>query len=183
MAKALLNPSRIRILNALSEGPASPKQLATIIGKSLSIASYHLEVLREADCVALEPEQEGLVADRLYELTPGATPTRRLGQPAFDPERSPVGPGHPSASVLQRIVEAGSGGLPGAFDARQGDHLSCISIVLDRQGQQEVSAAIGDALDRVASAHAQSMERLAKAGGKGVDATVAMASFETPRVA
>jgi hypothetical protein len=174
LVRALLNPTRIRILDAVAEGPASARQLAAKLEASLGVVSYHVGVLRETGCIQpVEGAHSGHGLECSYELAPVATPTRRLAQP-------PVAPsvlGHPSAAALRAIVERGTGLAASTLGAREEDHLSCSSIVLDRQGWQEVSAAIGSALDRVSVAHEESTRRLAGTDEKGIPATVALAHF------
>lgn len=181
LVRALLNPMRIRILDAVAESPASTRQLADRLGEGLSVVSYHVGVLRETGCVQpVQAEQENPGDELTYELTPPATPTRRL------PPRqaTPSVLGHPSAAALRTIVKRGTDGLEtGTLSGGPGDHLSCVSIVLDQQGWQEVSAAIGSALDRVSVAHEESTKRLSDTDEEGISATVAVASFESPRAA
>jgi len=145
------------------------------------VISYHVAVLQETGCIQpAQTEQAGSGEDRTYELAPAATPTRRLAQ------RQAVSSavGHPSAATLRTIVGRGTGRLEmGPLGEGRGDHLSCSSIVLDRQGWREVSEAIGDALDRVSIAHEESIRRLADTDEERISATVALASFESPGAA
>lgn len=181
LARALLNPTRIRILDAVAEGPAGARQLAAMLGERPGVISYHVAVLRETGCI--QPARAGQAGpddEHLYELAPQAVPTRRLAQR----QASPSFVGHPSAAALRTIVGRGAGGLAmGTLGEGSGDHLSCFSIVLDRQGWQEVSAAVGDALDRISLAHEESTRRLAGTDEERISATVAVASFESPGAA
>jgi DNA-binding transcriptional ArsR family regulator len=54
--KALAHPLRFRILVALNEGPASPKELADRFGERLQNVSYHVSMLRRLDCIELVSE-------------------------------------------------------------------------------------------------------------------------------
>jgi helix-turn-helix protein len=177
LVRALLNSTRIRILDAVAKCPASVRQLAATLDESPGVVSYHVGVLRETGC--LQPtmgEQAGPGAECIYELAPLATPTRRLAQQ----QASSSVISHPSAAILRMIVDKGTDDLEvGPLTGRNRDHLSCFSIVLDRQGWREVSAAIGNALDRVSIVHEESARRLAETDEEGISATVAVASFES----
>jgi regulatory ArsR family protein len=177
LVRALLNPTRIRILDLVAEGPATPRQLAAALGQSIGVVSYHLEVLRTMGCIQLAKSNAG---ERPVELAPPAIPTRRLALP----QRSQSPSGHPSAAVLRAILGRGVANLgTGSLGEPRGEQLSCISVVLDRQGWHEVTTAIGDALDRVAIAYEESTARLADTEEVGIDATVAVASFGSRRAA
>ena len=56
--KALGNPSRLVIVDALQDGPKNVNELAKIIGASLATTSRHIASLREAGILA-EGERRG----------------------------------------------------------------------------------------------------------------------------
>jgi len=156
LVRALGNPMRIRILDMIAEGAASPNRLAESLGERPSVVGYHVQVLRATGCVQqVLPEQSGSAGERSYELTPEATPTRhmapaRLVRSGFD---------HPSAAVVQAIVERDMPN-PGTDIFGDGkDQLSCASIVVDAQGWREISAAIAEALNRISTAHEKTATR------------------------
>src|SRR3954468_9040127 len=53
IAKALAHPLRARILHRLGERVASPGELATELGASLGVVSYHVRMLRHYGLVEL----------------------------------------------------------------------------------------------------------------------------------
>jgi DNA-binding transcriptional ArsR family regulator len=177
LVRALLNPMRIRIFDAIAESPASPAQLATALEESLGIVSYHVGVMRTTGC--LQPVGAGRTRRGhkcVYELTPLAAPARSR----LSPRRSaPPSLGHPSASTLRAIVEREVAGLepPGE---RRADRLGCMSMALDRRGMQQVTAAIAGALDQVTVAQEESAKRLAGGEEEAIEATIALASFKSP---
>jgi DNA-binding transcriptional ArsR family regulator len=177
LVRALLNPMRIRIFDAVAEGPASPRQLASALGENLGVVSYHVGVMRTTGC--LQPVGAGRLrrGDQcVYELTPLASPARnrisprRLAPPPLE---------HPSASALRALVEREVTGLSGPGE-RRGDRLGCMSIALDRRGMQQVSAAIAGALNQVSIAQEESAKRLASTGEKAIETTIALATFRSP---
>lgn len=53
MQRALAHPVRARILTELEKRPASPSQLADVVGESVGVVSYHVRVLTEAGLAEL----------------------------------------------------------------------------------------------------------------------------------
>lgn len=53
MAKAESNPVRFAILNILRQRVASPNELSKELGVSMSLASNHVKVLKDYDCIEL----------------------------------------------------------------------------------------------------------------------------------
>jgi DNA-binding transcriptional ArsR family regulator len=53
LVKALTHDLRVQILEILNERIASPKELAAELGEGLPQVSYHVNVLREYDCIEL----------------------------------------------------------------------------------------------------------------------------------
>lgn len=51
--RALAHPARAQILAELRRGPASPSQLAGVVGTSVAVASYHVRMLVEAGLAEL----------------------------------------------------------------------------------------------------------------------------------
>jgi DNA-binding transcriptional ArsR family regulator len=177
VVKALASPTRIRILDAIANGPATLAELSARIGEAPSVIRYHLRVLRATGCVRLTEDAPVRTVDRPYELAPSARPTRRVARPPV-PES---GPGHPPVSVVKSMLEQGRGRSGEDLFGERRDQLSCASIVVDRQGWQEISTAIGEALDRISTAHDRSAERLSTEGaGESIEATIAVATFESP---
>lgn len=180
LVRALLNPMRIRIFDLILEAPASPHRLAAMLEEDPGVVSYHVGILRTTGCVRPVAGARPRRGDHcVYELTPLALPARRRVS-----RRHPVPPtlGHPSASALRAIVEREAVGLgPGVLSERRGDRLGCMSIALDREGLQQVSAAIAGALDQVSLAQEESAKRLAGTGEQAINTTIAVASFKSPR--
>jgi hypothetical protein len=177
LARALLNPMRIRIFDAVAEGPANPSQLATKLDESLGVVAYHVGVMRVTGCL----QRVGAAGPRrgdqcVYELTPLALPVRRrISQQRIAPSAL----GHPSAGALRAIVDREITGL-GAPGERREDRLGCMSMALDRRGLQQVSAAIAGALDQVTIAQEESARRLAGTDEEAIETTIAVASFKSP---
>lgn len=67
LLKALAEPLRLRIVDALRDGPRNVSEIAEALGVELMIASHHLRILRAAGFV--ERSQRGRFA--VYSLRPG----------------------------------------------------------------------------------------------------------------
>ncbi len=177
LVRALASPTRIRILDAIAEGPFSRRELADRTGEKPGVVDYHLEVLRATGCVRLaEPDRVSDTDERRYELSPRARPTRQLAPSRF----LHAGPGHPPASVVRAAIERGMPSTGEDLFGERQSQLGCASMVVDAQGWREIAVAIGEAMDRISAAHEGSTERLNKSDEEGINATIAVASFESP---
>jgi DNA-binding transcriptional ArsR family regulator len=92
-AAALLDPERIRLMDALREAPDSASGLARRLGESRQRLNYHLRVMEEAGLVELEEERpRGNFVERVmrpaarqFVLDPGA-----LGPPPEGASEDPA---------------------------------------------------------------------------------------------
>lgn len=69
LAAAMSHPTRIGVMSALIEGPASPRRLAAELGEPLSNVTYHVNQLRDLGCIELERTERragGRVLERFY---------------------------------------------------------------------------------------------------------------------
>lgn len=64
--KALSDPSRLRIMEQISEKPLTVRQLTDLLPISQPAVSQHLDVLRRAELVAFEPRG----ASNVYRIDP-----------------------------------------------------------------------------------------------------------------
>lgn len=69
LLKALAEPLRLRIIDALREGPRNVTEIAEALGVELMIASHHLSILKNAGFV--ERRKQGRFA--VYKLRPGVS--------------------------------------------------------------------------------------------------------------
>src|ERR687898_521198 len=85
---ALADPARLRVLDALVLGDASPGELGSQLGMSSSLLAHHLGVLEREGIVARHRSQADrrrsylhLVPGSLDDLLPGATGASSAGAP------------------------------------------------------------------------------------------------------
>jgi DNA-binding transcriptional ArsR family regulator len=78
LARARSHPVRGRILDVLTERPASAYQLGEVLGEGSIHVSYHLKVLLELDCARIaKDETERGMAEAFYcATTRGASGSR-----------------------------------------------------------------------------------------------------------
>lgn len=177
VVRALANPTRIRLLEAIADEPAGVRHLGALVGEAPGVVSYHLRVLRATGCVRMaQTDIARRTEDCEYELAPTATPTRRLGRPRL----LHSGPGHPPAAVVQSALDRGAPVRGEDLFGERKHQLGCTSIAVDKRGWQEIAAAVGEAMDKIWTAQERSRERLAEDGGESIEAAVAVAAFESP---
>jgi DNA-binding transcriptional ArsR family regulator len=95
--KALAHPLRVRILSALKDDVRSPGDLAAELEVPLGVASYHVRMLRDYDCVELvrtEPRRGAL--QHFYKAT------------AIGSDMEVLGGGSVDASILGRLRDVRS---------------------------------------------------------------------------
>jgi DNA-binding transcriptional ArsR family regulator len=180
LSRALSNPLRVRIVCALEEGKAAPRDLASDLGEDLVRISYHLAILVRARCirVAVTRRHRGAV-EQIYELTPVAASghvTRR---------HVPAGiRGHASAPILQELMDRGVAALEaGTLDRDEKSRLSCMPLELDAQGWKQVMEIMDETLERVSAVHEASAHRLRGIERAAIAGTIGVASFELPEEA
>lgn len=164
---------RAEILERIGKRPSSARELAEATGEPLSKMTYHTSVLRESGCIrAVNPTCED-VGDRVYEIASLAPEPSRL--PLSDSTQS-----HAISSILRRIVEKGRAALEAGTLVRDDTRLSCESLLLDEQGLREAKAILDEAAARLAATRSATAKRLTENGAKGIQATIALAAFESP---
>jgi len=173
LRRVLSQAVRAEILERIATHPSSARQIAEATGEPVCRIVYHTSVLHETGCIQpLDPDHAD-PGDCVYEVASLMSRPPRL--PLSDSTR-----GHAISSVLRRIVEKGRAALEAGTLNRDGNRLSCHSILLDEQGMQETTAILDEAAERIAAARSATARRLARSGKKGIRATVALAAFESP---
>lgn len=174
--KALSHPLRMRMLTALSDREASPKELSVELGEPLGNVAYHMRMLEELGCIELvrTTPRRGAVEHHYRLIVPptiGADEWARLPQAA----RSAI-----SAATLSEIVQDLVHAQElGTFDRHPARHLSHTTLALDDQGWAELSRLLTDLSDRALELQAESAGRIAAEGGEPPPASkLAMLHFE-----
>lgn len=87
-----------------------------------------------------------------------------------------------ASSILRDLLGRMTQALQaGTFTAREDVHITWRLVTLDEQGWNEVTKILKEAFDAVSSAEVDAIERMRESGEVGLEATVALAGFESPR--
>lgn len=177
LRKVFAQAVRAEILERIGKRPSNARELAEATGEPLSKMTYHLTVLHQAGCIrpvgthaASQPVDPG---DRVYEVASLGEEQLRL--PLSDAIRDQA-----ISSILLRIVEQGRAALEAGTLGTDATRLSCVSVLLDEQGQREAQAILDEAAARLAATRSATAKRLSEGGAKGVRTTIALAAFESP---
>jgi DNA-binding transcriptional ArsR family regulator len=175
LIKALAHPLRSDILAILNERVASPNELSQQLGEGLSQVSYHVKVLREADCIELvKTEPRRGAVEHFYR----AIKRSLLTADDWDllPESIRVGV---TGSLLKGVMDDSVAALnAGTFDARTDSHLSWTPVILDEAGWRDLVSALAEALERVFDIQSESAARMVESGEEGISAAVALMGYE-----
>jgi DNA-binding transcriptional ArsR family regulator len=169
------HPVRNDALSILNERVASPNEISKELGESVGHVSYHIKVLKECECIELVDTAPRRGAMEHYYR---ATARAFLTDDEWARLPASIRPGM-SASLLQTLMNDASEALKsGSFDRRVDRHMSWTPMIVDEQGWEDATAALGELLERVMEIQAQSAERLVKAGEEGIPVSVGMLAFE-----
>lgn len=177
LIKALAHPVRAQALSILNERVASPNEIAKELEQGVGHVSYHINVLKQCECIELvgtEPRRGAV--EHYYRAT------KRIFLDDEDWRRLPdsVRPGM-SASLLSNVVEdAGASLSAGTFDGREDRHLAWTKMILDEQGWRDLGEAMDTALERALEIQAAAASRLAAAGETGFQVSAVTMAYETP---
>ena len=178
--KAIGHPLRWQMLEALTEGEASPAQLARRFGEPVNLVAYHMGILAKAggvEMVRTEPRRGSTehyyratmrpyFADREWARLP--TQTRRVLM----------------AVETKRIVNDIRAAAAGTGLDHPKAHVSWSPLELDREGYDEVAELLVDVLEKLHDIQARANGRQAGHTGKKPQrllTEVAMVHFERPR--
>jgi DNA-binding transcriptional ArsR family regulator len=175
LVRALGHPVRVQALAILNERIASPKEISRELGQSVGHVSYHINVLKECDCVELvDTAQRRGAMEHYYRATDSAF----LDDSEWATLPASIRPGL-SAGVLQTIVDDAAAAMTsGTFAKRTDVHLSWTPMILDEDGWGELRDELMATLEKVLEIQSVSAERLAKEDASGIPVSVAMMSFE-----
>lgn len=177
LLKALGHELRFEILAILNQQTAGPLELHRRLGEDLRTVSYHLNVLRECDCVEQVGAQTGDQSiERLYRATePSLLSAEQMAEiPADHKERiTDRWIGH----VFEALSKAQE---EGTLDDRDDRHLSTTPLALDERGWSELMKASDEFLDCVLEIRESSARRLEDDGEAGIPAMATIMSYEMP---
>jgi DNA-binding transcriptional ArsR family regulator len=180
VVKALSHPLRTRILQLLSEGVASPNEMAKALGEPLGNVSYHVRILLAHECIELvETKPRRGALEHFY---------RPLMRPILgEAEWSALSPElrqQLTGRTLGDIFSDARGALEaGGFESRHA-HVIRMLLDLDEEGWAAMTGLVERTLDETMRIQEESVNRRAADGngdGSGDTAgTIGLVVFERP---
>jgi DNA-binding transcriptional ArsR family regulator len=161
IVRALSHPIRHKVLVALNERVASPKELAAELGEPLGNVSYHTRVLAQLGCIELvSTTQRRGALEHHY---------RAVMRPYFDDAAWAQIPVSTRRSLFDADLdglwtEAVEAAKAGGFDHARA-HASWTAVDVDEQGFNELADLLGSVAERALEIQAQAAERLEKSDG------------------
>jgi DNA-binding transcriptional ArsR family regulator len=174
IVRALSHPIRHKVLVALNERVASPKELAAELGEPLGNVSYHTRVLAQLGCIELvSTTQRRGALEHHY---------RAVMRPFFDDAAWAQIPVSTRRSLfdgeLDRLWnDAVEAAKDGGFDQPQA-HVSVTALDLDEQGFAEVARLLASVVDRALEIQAEAAARRADGAQPAVRSEIGILHFE-----
>jgi DNA-binding transcriptional ArsR family regulator len=177
LIKALGHPVREHILAVLNERVASAREIGEELGADVSSFYHHIEELEKLKCIerVLSKRRRGAMEhffrartsvffdDSAWEKVPS---TWKEDQ---------------TVSNLQRLFDDVVAALDEeTFNAPKNPHASWVPGFFDTQGWDETTTLMNQTLDGLIAIREAAALRLAKAGERGMPATMGILAFETP---
>jgi len=180
LLKGLAHPIRLELLGILSYRDVSPSEFARHRGEPVSNLTYHFNTLEELGCIELartKPKRGSV--EHIYRRIKRVIFTDRDWLIMPDEARQIV-----ASTILRDLIGRMTQALQaGTFTAREDVHITWRPVTLDEQGWKEVTKILKEAFDAVSTAEVDAIERMRESEEDGLEATVAMAGFESPRTA
>lgn len=178
LMKALTHSVRVQILSLIVDGEWSPNQLHKELGIGLSQISYHIKVLKDFELIELTKEEprRGAVEHFYRAVERVVIPE---GMAAALPKAARM-------EALKRILMLAEKDMKkslesGAFHDRPDFHASWSPFELDELGRAKLHARLDALLDEAIETEAESLERLAKDGGKSIPTSLVVFGFTSGR--
>ncbi len=179
LAAAMSHPTRVQAMSILGERVASPRQLADEIGEPLNNVTYHVNQLRELDCIELvrtEPRAGGRVLEHFYRAT------RRS---YFDEEAWAELSKSERLGVVGAIVRMMSKDLAiamasGDFFVEDRKHVSRWPMRVDEDGWDEIRDLLERTAEGLLEIEGRVADRQAEGGSVPLHVKVEMMQFRSP---
>lgn len=173
-AGSLKHPVRMAVLWALEAGPASPSELARVIGAPLEAVSYHVRKMHQLGILdAEEPELLEGVVRHPYRLA--VRP--RIGAAAWEAltmdDRDYLAGAVLHRAMRDAVAAVGEGGM-----RRPDCHVGRRNLTLDEEAFRDISALIEQTVEHILTIEASAIERLANSRSRQIDATFVGLLFE-----
>ncbi len=184
---AVKHPLRVRILEALNEGPRSPSQFVeeglvpkesyNTYQQALSLASYHFRELEKEGCLEVT---ESIPRRGAVEHVYRGLATVFVDDAEFEQMDQPTRRRLSRISLQGMVARADRAITEDTFDARTDRHLTWMPMQLDERGWKELIASLAATFAEMTRIRSDAIDRIAASGDEVIPATVAMLGFESP---
>lgn len=188
-AGEMSHPIRVRILEIANARPISATRFVEeVLGvsgtdepddfkRALSHVSYHFAALRDAGCIEVDDliQRRGSY-ERVYIGTVRAEFDEQQWSELDEDQKTRI-----TTIIWQGLVaRAESARIGRTIDSRNDRTMAWTAGEFDEQGWADMAQTIVEAYARCERIREESKARLGETGGKGIPATFAMLSFESP---
>jgi DNA-binding transcriptional ArsR family regulator len=165
---------RVEALSILNDGPASPSEIARMIGSTVSKVGNHIKALLDNESIEFVRVETARNANEHF--------YRAIERPFLTDEETRALPTKVRHKITGIIIQGILAEVLSAFRAKKMDHdddiwMSWRSFNLDAQGRREVADEKAESYERVVEIAARAADRLAESGETGTSVVVAMMSF------
>ncbi|HYP54965.1 MAG TPA: winged helix-turn-helix domain-containing protein [Solirubrobacterales bacterium] len=176
LVAALSHETRAHALTVFTERPASTKEIAAELKKSVSSVWYHVDKLLELGCIELvRSEKRRGAMEHFYRAT-----VRHF----LDTKTWESLPGRNRLTITMSILRSIAGDVDDAVGANtvgsRDNHLSRTLLMLDAEGWKESNALLDQTLEALLLIREKSAARIADSDERPIRATVSMMEFELP---
>jgi predicted ArsR family transcriptional regulator len=176
LVAALSHETRAHALTVFTERPASTKEIAAELKKSVSAVWYHVDKLLKLGCIELvRSERRRGAMEHFYRAT-----VRHF----FDTKAWESLPERNRLTIAMGILRSIAGDVDEAVQAKTVDtvdnHLSRTLLMLDADGWRESNALLDETLEGLLQIREKSAMRLAHSDAQPIRSTVSILQFELP---
>ena len=183
LAAAMSHPTRVSLMGALLEGPASPRQLAIAIDEPLNNVTYHVRQLRDLGCIELDRTERragGRVLERFYRTSARSYFDDDAWEELGDKER--LGLIWSVMRLISADITAAMAG--GTFFDDYDTHLTRSPMSVDAEGWGEITELLGRMTEGLFEIEERVRERCPDGGAQPtIHAKVEMLQFRSPEPA
>ncbi|HEX5763091.1 MAG TPA: winged helix-turn-helix domain-containing protein [Solirubrobacterales bacterium] len=173
---ALSHETRAHALTVFTERPASTKEIAAELKKSVSAVWYHVDKLSKLGCIELvRSEKRRGAMEHFYRAT-----VRHF----FDTKTWESLPEGSRLTIAIGILRSIAGDVDDAVQAKTVDtgenHLSRTLLMLDSEGWDESTALLDKTLEGLLAIREKSAMRLGESSAMPIRSTVSLMQFKLP---
>jgi predicted ArsR family transcriptional regulator len=176
LVAALSHETRAHALTVFTERPASTKEIAGELKKSVSAVWYHVDKLVKLGCIELvrsEPRRGAM--EHFYRATVRHFFDTKTWESLPEQSRLTIAMG-----ILRSIASDVDEAVRGKTVDTVENHLSRTLLMLDAEGWEESNALLDETLEALLSIREKSAMRLGKSDARPIRASVSLMEFQLP---